>query len=204
MVHPATTSKSFSVGATDIDDVIAEFSGRGPSAFGKVNPDVSAPGVSVTSSVPGGGYATFSGTSMAAPHVAGALALMLSARTGPDRRCRLALTGSLLATAVDIIDLTCGGDDDGDPNNVYGEGRIDALAAVQLVATGGTLTGKVTKAGGSAPMPGATVTANNGERSFNSVCRLLSGTFKLFLAAGRLRRDGVVVRLRDGGCIRRR
>ena len=179
---PGDYLESFSVGATDIDDVIADFSGRGPSAFGKVNPDVSAPGVSVTSSVPGGGYATFSGTSMAAPHVAGSLALMLSA--SPDLIADVAgATGSLAATAVDIIDLTCGGDDDGDPNNVYGEGRIDALAAVQLVATGGTLTGTVTKAGTASPVAGASITANNGERLFTTYANA-GGSFKLFLAAG--------------------
>ncbi len=76
---PGDYAGAISVGATDIDDVIADFSGRGPSVYGKVNPNVSAPGVDVTSSVPGGGYESYSGTSMAAPHVAGTLALMLSA-----------------------------------------------------------------------------------------------------------------------------
>ena len=64
---PGDYLASFSVGATDANDLIADFSGRGPSAFGKVNPDVSAPGVDVVSSVPGGGYEAFSGTSMATP-----------------------------------------------------------------------------------------------------------------------------------------
>ena len=76
---PGDFLESFSVGATDIDDEIADFSSRGPSVFGKVMPDVSAPGVAVLSSVPGDGYAEFAGTSMAAPHTAGTLALMLSA-----------------------------------------------------------------------------------------------------------------------------
>ncbi|MCA1713484.1 MAG: S8 family serine peptidase, partial [Actinobacteria bacterium] len=76
---PGDYAASFSAGATDSNDVIADFSGRGPSPFGKVNPDISAPGVDINSSVPGGGYASFSGTSMASPHTAGALALILSA-----------------------------------------------------------------------------------------------------------------------------
>ena len=76
---PGDFLEVFSAGATDIDDNIADFSGRGPSVYGKVNPDVSAPGVDVISSVPGGGYESFSGTSMAAPHTSGAIALILSA-----------------------------------------------------------------------------------------------------------------------------
>ena len=82
---PGDFLEVFSAGATDIDDEIAGFSSRGPSEFGKVNPDVSAPGVDVTSSVPGDGYEAFSGTSMAAPHTAGTLALVLSAELGLAR-----------------------------------------------------------------------------------------------------------------------
>ncbi len=178
---PGDYLESFSAGATDIEDVIADFSGRGPSVFGKINPDVSAPGVDVVSSVPGGGYESFSGTSMAAPHVSGALALMMSA--SPELIGDFAgATGTLASTAVDIIDLSCGGDEDGDPNNVYGEGRIDALAAVNLVATGGSLVGTVTAAAGGAPIAGAAISASNGERNFNTFTAA-DGTFNLFLAA---------------------
>ena len=179
---PGDYEESFSVGATDLNDVIADFSGRGPSAFGKVNPDVAAPGVDITSSVPGGGYAVFSGTSMAAPHAAGTLALVLSA--APELIGDVAgSTTSIASTALDILDLTCGGADDGDPNNVYGEGRIDAFAAVQLVATGGTLTGTINRAGTGTPIPGATVNANNGTRPFTSYTGT-DGSFTLFLGAG--------------------
>lgn len=179
---PADYLESFSVGATDIDDVIGEFSGRGPSVFGKVNPDVSAPGVDVTSSVPGGGYASFSGTSMATPHVAGALALLLSST--PDLFGDFdGATGALRTTALDIIDESCGGDTDGDPNNVYGDGRIDAFAAVQLVATGGTLIGTVTDETTGEGVGGARVTATDGTREFNTFTDD-GGSYSIFLAAG--------------------
>ena len=76
---------ALTVGATNASDTIAGFSSRGPvtvDGSGRLKPDLSAPGVGVRSSVPGDGYLSFSGTSMAAPHVAGAAALMLDAR--PD------------------------------------------------------------------------------------------------------------------------
>ena len=186
---PGDFLESFSVGATDDGDVIADFSSRGPSVFGKINPDVSAPGVAVVSSVPGDGYAQSDGTSMAAPHVAGTLALVLSAES--------ALIGdfdgaasALRDTAIDILDDQCGGAEDGDPNNVYGDGRIDAAAAVALVATGGTLAGMVTDLDTGDPIAGATVTASAGGRDFDATTAS-DGTYQLFLAAGEYAVTGI-------------
>jgi subtilisin family serine protease len=69
---------SFTVGNTTINDEIAFSSSRGPVTIdgsGRLKPDVSAPGTSIRSSYPGGGYLDLSGTSMASPHVAGLAAL---------------------------------------------------------------------------------------------------------------------------------
>jgi subtilisin family serine protease len=179
---PGDFLESFSVGATDVNDDIADFSSRGPSSFGKVNPDVSAPGVDVISSVPGDGYDSFSGTSMAAPHTAGTLALLLSAE--PGLRGNFAgATDAVRATAHDLLDDQCGGDEDGDPNNVFGDGRIDAHAAVSLVATGGTLAGDVIDVATSDPIGGATIEASAGGRTYAATTDD-AGHFELFLAAG--------------------
>ncbi|HZM72973.1 MAG TPA: carboxypeptidase regulatory-like domain-containing protein [Candidatus Polarisedimenticolia bacterium] len=180
---PGNYVESISVGATDIDDNIAGFSSRGPSPTDKISPNVSGPGVDVVSSVPGNGYGTASGTSMATPHVAGTIALMMSAD--------LALAGdfdavlnALNVTAIDRPDDQCGSPDaDLDPNFVYGEGRIDAKAAVDLVKTGGTLVGTVRDVDTSDPIEGARVTADNGERQFSSTTDE-NGDYELFLAEG--------------------
>ncbi|MGH9113301.1 MAG: carboxypeptidase regulatory-like domain-containing protein, partial [Acidimicrobiales bacterium] len=179
---PGDFLEAFSVGATDINDTIAFFSGRGPSIYGKVNPDVSAPGVDVTSSVPGGGYAAFNGTSMATPHASGAFALMLSAEPELLRQLEPA-EDALRSTALDIIDTSCGGDADGDPNNVYGEGRIDAMEAVSLVASSGVLEGTVTAGPGGSAIAGAEVTATSGAREASTVTEA-QGTYHFSLIAG--------------------
>ena len=179
---PGDYAGAFSVGATDINDEIAGFSSRGPSVLGKINPDVSAPGVNVVSSVPGGGYAASDGTSMAAPHTSGALALVLSAEPSIVGQVQAA-TDAIRATALDILDDQCGGEDDGDPNNVYGDGRIDAAEAVALVATGGTLAGTVTDNDTAAPIGGARVSASNGTRTYTATTTV-DGTYDLFLGAG--------------------
>jgi uncharacterized repeat protein (TIGR01451 family) len=134
---------SFSVGATDISDAIAGFSSRGPVTFdssGRMKPNISAPGVSVRSSVNGGGYSTSSGTSMAGPHVAGLAALLIEA--APELAGNIDLIETIIeSTAVPLTTSEgCGGDGPTDvPNNTYGWGRIDALAAYDLAVLNQTI-----------------------------------------------------------------
>src|SRR5215210_3146548 len=121
---------------------------------------------------------------MAAPHTVGAIALMLSAKSALIGDYD-AVLNALNVTAVDKPDGQCGSPDpsDNDPNYVYGEGRIDAKAAVDLVKTGGTLSGTVTDSGTSAPIAGARVTANDGSRDFTATTDAAGG-YSLFLGAG--------------------
>ncbi len=132
---PGIHGESFSVGATNSADNIAGFSSRGPvtvDGSNRMKPDISAPGVSIRSSIRNNAYGSSSGTSMAGPHVAGLVALIISAN--PD------LAGEV-QTIEDIIRQTaiprtteqeCGGVSGNDiPNNTYGYGRISALRAIE-------------------------------------------------------------------------
>ena len=157
---PGSYPESYGVGAFDISNAIASFSSRGPAPAavgGQIKPDISAPGVNIRSSWNDGTYNSISGTSMATPHLAGTVALIWSA--APSLIGNIAGTRALLdQTAIDTSDLTCGGT--ATDNNVWGEGRLDAFAAVDQAPRGptGTLQGTVTDAS-SNPIAGASVHA---------------------------------------------
>jgi subtilisin family serine protease len=157
---PGDYPESFAVGAHDSGNGIADFSGRGPAVGGVAKPDVTAPGVFVRSSVPGSGYDFFDGTSMAAPHVAGAVALLWSGSEAllNDVEATRALLGS---SATDTSDLSCGGTPEHD--NVFGRGRLNAFAAVEQSPRGptGLLAGAALNGAG-APIS-ATIVASNDE-----------------------------------------
>jgi subtilisin family serine protease len=128
------------VGATTQSGVLASFSSKGPSSFGGLKPNVVAPGDSVRSSTRGSdsSYANFSGTSMAAPHVAGLVALLQSANPALTYR-PVAMIGPMQQTAFRQLGAPPGPDSCGGrnynqwPNYIYGYGRIDACAAVTRV-----------------------------------------------------------------------
>ncbi|HJQ70021.1 MAG TPA: S8 family serine peptidase [Blastocatellia bacterium] len=138
---PAIYDAVYSVGALNNGtDTIASFSSRGPvvvDASLRLKPDIAAPGTNVRSSTRTSttSYGNLSGTSMAGPHVAGAVALLWSAV--PSLRGLIDQTETVLnSSAVHINSASCdaGG---GSPNNVFGNGRLDIKAAVdsQLAAT---------------------------------------------------------------------
>ncbi|MEU8255953.1 S8 family serine peptidase [Micromonospora inaquosa] len=153
---PGDYASTYSTGAYDVDGKIAYFSSRGPGAGGISKPNIAAPGVSVRSTIPGGGYSAISGTSMASPHVAGAVALLWSAT--PNLIGDVPGTIELLdQVAVDVDDTSCGGTPRN--NNVWGQGKLDVYAALAAAPRGetGRLTGKVVDAKTGEPVDGAEV-----------------------------------------------
>lgn len=131
---PAIEDSAITIGATDSSDAIASFSSRGPVTIDGSNlrkPDLVAPGVSVRSSLRGNTYGVLSGTSMSSPHVAGAVVLLWSAFQ--NIRGHVDVTEQILEdSAVPLFagGPFCGLDNSSTrPNNVYGYGRLDVLAA---------------------------------------------------------------------------
>jgi subtilisin family serine protease len=123
-VSPANYPEALAVGSTDNTDFIDPGTSVGPSACGEASttyPDLVAPGYNIYTTDLHGFYQWGSGTSFAAPHVTGALALLLSAQPSAGASVEAALSSS-------AVDLGVVGAD-----NIYGHGRIDAAAALQLL-----------------------------------------------------------------------
>jgi len=136
---PGTAKNVISVGGINgNDDSMTTFSSFGPCDDGRLKPDLVAPGCEqgggqgVTSSFPGGGYATLCGTSMATPTVGGIAALVLerTRRDFPGRRLLPEAMKALLT--VSARDLGPAG-----PDFQFGHGCVDAQAAARLVARQG-------------------------------------------------------------------
>jgi subtilisin family serine protease len=132
---PGNDLFSLGVGATHNEDVVAGFSGGQTLVsvphvlFGNLTymkPDVSAPGVQVISCIPNNGIASLNGTSMAAPHITGAAALIMSAVSGLQGQ-PLAVRSILLGTIEDFGEAG--------RDQRFGFGRIDALASMQTAVS---------------------------------------------------------------------
>ena len=132
---PGIYDAGYTVGAVDTSTgLLASFSSRGPVTIDgsrRVKPDITAPGTRTRSAMRGGSYSFLQGTSMATPHVAGAVALLWSAF--PHLRGQVDQTEQLLNdSAVRVSATTCSST--GTPNNLYGYGRLDVKAAYDLAA----------------------------------------------------------------------
>ncbi len=168
---PGSFPESIAVGATEPDPIVASFSSQGPSFWGEIKPEFSAPGRSIRSSVPGNQYAVFSGTSMAAPHVTASIALMLEAarKAASEVAAKPApsIDGVVLQRAdpepgIDdleqILKLTAVDIGVPGPDNAAGVGRIDAYRATVWAMTAGKIYGFVRDSATGAPVAGAEIT----------------------------------------------
>lgn len=143
---PASYTNTVAAGASDEIDTLAWFSSRGPSPLTtQPKPLIVAPGTHILSALPDNQYGYNLGTSMAAPHTTGAIALLLSANPALSRQ---EIMQTLAETAVSIDPIH--------PNNDSGWGRLDAYAAVSRRATHGILQGTIRHNG--IPLPGAAIT----------------------------------------------
>ena len=124
VLSPANLPEAFAVGGTNNSDVLYPSSSRGPSTCAAATaPKLAAPSVGIRTTDLYGGYVADTGTSVAAPHVAGALALLLNAfpHLSADQQ-EAALESSAVNLGVPGLD------------NDYGYGRLDAQAAYQWLA----------------------------------------------------------------------
>ncbi|MGI5522832.1 S8 family serine peptidase [Micromonospora sp. CA-259024] len=182
---PANVYEATAVGATDSSDNVGDFScgevvdrsdwaaapAEWPESY--VVPDISAPGVDVYSAMPDGSYGSLNGTSMATPHVAGTVALML------QRRPALSVDEALQA----LIDTSVFDDRYGAqrPNSRFGWGRIDARAAVEYIDLNGGVRGTVTDAQTGEAIAGAAIRPVGAKAAWTTD---ETGAYELKLPAG--------------------
>ncbi len=129
---PAQYDESYTVGATTSSNALASYSSRGPATVPHqtlIKPDIVAPGDGIRSSWPPDTYASASGTSLAAPHIAGTIALIYSAK--PSLIGDVDATETLINSTAHHIDSSECSSSGSYPNNLYGYGFVDAARAVR-------------------------------------------------------------------------
>lgn len=151
---PANYPESFAVAAIDVNDRLAGFSSRGPGPFkDELKPNIAAPGVGVRSSMPNGAYGTMSGTSMAAPHVSGVIALLQ--QVAPQMTVDQ-IEEVLMHTTRPMTDTVY----TTSPNLGYGHGLVNAGKAIESYKNGlGTVKGMIVNEEDGTPVFKASVTA---------------------------------------------
>jgi serine protease AprX len=126
ITDPGNAAGVITVGATHRHQPhtygVSYFSSRGPTGDGRVKPDLVAPGEKITAPVPDGGLKSLDGTSMAAPHVSGAAALLMARH--PE----------LIGSPAEVKRVLCSTATDlGRERYFQGSGMVDALRAIQAV-----------------------------------------------------------------------
>ncbi|MFP3809700.1 S8 family peptidase [Bacillus sp. SIMBA_005] len=139
IANPANYQEAFATGATDQNNKLGSFSLQGPSPYGVMKPDITAPGVNIRSSIPGKGYEDgWNGTSMAGPHVSAVVALLRQVQSDLSVE---QIEQILIDTAKPLTDQQF----PESPNNGYGAGLVDARAAITALTDGiGMIEGQVT------------------------------------------------------------
>jgi hypothetical protein len=159
---PGDYQESFGSASHQVSRTISDFSSKGPSTYGHdpyTKPNISSPGEDIWSTQPGNGWTSISGTSMASPHTAGAVALLWS--------CNPSLVGNIDQTFQILQSMSdtpptgsCSAPPDGQGNYTYGYGYLDILAAGEqyCVSDWGAINGHVYNAVTNAPIDGVAVT----------------------------------------------
>ena len=133
----AIYNKALTIGSTTASDQISSFSSQGGvvvDGSNRIKPDMVAPGSNIRSANLSGGYISFSGTSMAAPHVVGVVALMISANPSMAGKPKILKQVLIRSSDVKNSQQTCSGVQGSQrPNNTFGWGRLNALKAVNEI-----------------------------------------------------------------------